>query len=69
MVLSEGKAKSGIARNGDRGCCSVNVFCCGVLVLVALCERCSEQSERMEIFLLVRREACVCDISVGCVEV
>ena len=69
MVSSEGKAKSGIARKGDRRCCCVNVFCFGVLVLVGLCARCSEQSERRVRFLLVRRDARVCDVSVRCVEV
>ena len=41
----------------------------GLFVSVALCEVGSEQSERMEIFLLVRRDARVCEISVRCVEV
>ena len=41
----------------------------GLFVSVALYEGCSEQSERMEIFLLVRRDARVCEISVRCVEV
>ena len=66
MVSSEGKAKSGIARKGDRGCCSGNVFCCGVFVLVGLCEGCSEQSEWRVILLLVRRDACVCDFGALC---
>ena len=69
MVSSEGKAKSGIARKGDRRCSRLDVFGCYVLVLVALCEGCSEQSERRAIFLLFRRDARVCDISVRCVEV
>ena len=46
MVSSEGKAKTDIARKGDRRCCSGNVFCGNVLVLIMRCERCSEQSGR-----------------------
>ena len=69
MVSSKGKAKSGIARKGDRRCGVVDMFCCGLLVLVGLCEGCSEQSERRRIFSLCRRDARVCDISVRCVEV
>ena len=57
IVSSEEKAKSGIARKGDRRCGVVDVFGCGVLVLVGLCDGCSEQSERRVRFLLVRRDA------------
>ena len=43
MLLSEGKAKTGIARKGDRGCRRVDLFGYGVLVLVGLCEEGSER--------------------------
>ena len=69
MVSSEGEAKSVIARKGDRRCRRVDVFCYGVLVLLWLCVRVANDSERREIFLLVRRDARVCYISVRCVEV
>ena len=59
MVLSEEKAKSGIARKGDRRCCSGCVLFLGV-GFDYRCEGCSEQSERREIFSLVRRDARVC---------
>ena len=41
----------------------------GLFISMALCEGCSEQSERRVILLLVRRDARVCEISVRCVEV